>query len=270
MLAVFFKGFVFLCLIFAFSGCSVKDIEYVPEEPVNVESITEEDDLFEIGENYRLPVLGFHHVGDTPIHLSESAKQWYIETDTFLGMLDFIIDEGYEAITASNLNEYLESGRIPSKPIMLTFDDGAIDFYTVVFPIIKERKIPVTLFIMTGVGGKNFVNKEQVIEMHDSGFVDIQSHTKYHAYLTRINGEERKVELEGSKDYIENLLDKEAVAIAYPFGLHDDAVVEDVMDVGYKLGFTIVSGNEHLRDDRFRLHRKLVTENTDLSVVLYE
>ncbi len=268
MLGRIFRSFVFLCFVFVFSGCSLKNIENVSEVNVNEEPILEESDFVEIKENYKLPVLGFHHVGEAPAHLSESAKQWYIKTDIFLRMLDFVISEGYEAITADDLDEYLDSGRMPKKSIMLTFDDGAIDFYTTVFPIIKERKIPVTLFIMTGVGGDNFVNKEQVIEMHDSGFVDIQSHTKYHAYLTRINGEERREELAGSKSYIEELLDKESVAIAYPFGLFDDSVVEEVQEVGYKLGFTIVSGNEQVRDDRYRLNRKLVTENTNLADVL--
>jgi len=219
-------------------------------------------------ETFTMPILGFHHIGIAPASLSSSAKEWYVSTQKFIEILDLVAQYEYTPITAADLVTAFETKHIANKPIMITFDDGNIDFYTTVFPIIKERNIPVTLAIMTGVGGKNYVIKEQLKEMNESGLVDIQSHTKYHAYLTRISKEERMPELQDSKAFIENLLGKKADVLFYPFGLHDDDVITDAQEAGYTLGVTIIPSTTQYINKPFELQRNLIVEYTNVQALL--
>lgn len=259
---------LFFITLLITSGCT--------QAPVTIETPTSSAPTVEdpspskqtIGETYQLPILGLHHVGPAPAHLSQSAKQWYISEEKFKEILQIIQDKNYTPITATQLAVGLEKGTLPPDPIMITFDDGAIDFYTVAFPILKQHNIPVTLHIMTGVGGKNYVNKEQIKEMHNSGLIDIQSHTKYHAYLTRISPQERAPEIKASKQYIEELLDKPVVALAYPFGLYNEEVIEEVKDAGYQIAFTINQGNTQQRDKPLELNRTLIVEYTNIEKLL--
>lgn len=259
---------LFFITLLITSGCTQAP---VPTETPTSSTPTVEDHSppkQTIEETYQLPILGLHHVGPAPAHLSQSAKQWYISEEKFKEILQTIQDKNYTPITAAQLAAGLQKGALPPDPIMLTFDDGAIDFYTVAFPILKQYNIPVTLHIMTGVGGKNYVNKEQIKEMHDSGLVDIQSHTKYHAYLTRISPQERAPEIKTSKQYIEELLDKPVVALAYPFGLYNEEVIEEVKEAGYQIAFTINQGNTQQRDKPFELNRTLIVEYTNIEKLL--
>lgn len=224
----------------------------------------------QLQETIVLPILGFHHVGSAPAGTSAEARQWYISEDTLSTILDNIEENGYTPITASALIDAFDSNVIAKKPILLTFDDGNRDFYTTVFPIIKQRNIPVTLAIMTGVGGNTYVTKEQLVEMHNSGLVDIQSHTKYHAYLTKVSPQEREQELRESKEFIETLLHKKAEALIYPFGLYNEAVIADAKRLGYKIGITITNGKTQSLNAPFELKRYLVVEQSNIAELLAE
>lgn len=65
----------------------------------------------------------------------------------------FYLSQNYHVMS---LEEILLTGthtRLPKNTIAITFDDGYMDNYTYAFPILKEFKLPATIFLSTGYIG---------------------------------------------------------------------------------------------------------------------
>ncbi|NJL57350.1 polysaccharide deacetylase family protein [bacterium] len=63
----------------------------------------------------------------------------------------YLQSEGYSTISLYALDRALLTGTpLPRKPIVLTFDDGHIDHYAHVFPLLREYGFTGTFFIITG------------------------------------------------------------------------------------------------------------------------
>lgn len=77
------------------------------------------------------------------------------------------------------------------KKICLSFDDGLLDFYNNVFPILKKHKKVCTLNVITGFSDgsistpKKYCSIEQIKEMKDYG-IEIALHTNSHQQKTTI------------------------------------------------------------------------------------
>lgn len=90
---------------------------------------------------------------------SEHFNQLYpIKTvEEFKSDLDFLLKH-FKPISLDELIELNKSGKRPKKNCFhLTFDDGLKELYTIVAPILKEKKIPATFFINT-----DFIDNQQL------------------------------------------------------------------------------------------------------------
>jgi len=62
----------------------------------------------------------------------------------------------FTPITFSHFRNCLnDKGRLPERPLIITFDDGYKDNFTYALPILRKYKIPATIFLTTGYIGKN-------------------------------------------------------------------------------------------------------------------
>src|SRR5678816_2552156 len=79
---------------------------------------------------------------------------------------------------------------IPSKLVVLTFDDSKASHYTVVRPLLKQYGFGATFFITEGFSLKNnkkdYMTWEQIAELHRDGF-EIGNHTRDHMSVTAAN-----------------------------------------------------------------------------------
>ena len=66
--------------------------------------------------------------------------------------------------------------------ILITFDDGYKNNYTLAFPILKKYNMKATIFLNTKFIGKDefYLNWDEIKEMYESGLVDFQLHTHSH------------------------------------------------------------------------------------------
>jgi peptidoglycan/xylan/chitin deacetylase (PgdA/CDA1 family) len=83
--------------------------------------------------------------------------------------------------------------RAPERSVVLTFDDGTASVHETAFPLLRKYNKIVVLFIAPrfhaekktdGTGGR-LLTWEELSELEESGFVDIQSHTLEHRYVPR-------------------------------------------------------------------------------------
>lgn len=155
-------------------------------------------------------IVIFHHVTDNPeIKCSNCmlSKQQFLE---------FV--ESYECFdTLSNVIK-----KPWNKKIAITFDDGIEDLYTVAYPILKQKRIPFTAYIVSEFIGKpGYMSYEQVKNLADDPLVEIGSHGISHASLTSLNREQKDYEINESQKRLEKLLHKKISGFAFSHGLYD-------------------------------------------------
>ena len=197
-----------------------------------------------------VPVLNYHKVDNLQHALSISPQE-------FEEQMKYLHDNDYHGITPDQLMAYLKYGKeLPSKPIMITFDDGYLDNYTNAYPIMKKYGYTGTIFIVTNLVGEDsrFVTWDQVREMQQAGFV-FGSHTANHISLTSLTKEEVSNELTQSRNTIAQQLGKPPKYFAYPTGTYSSEIADQVRKAGYKAAFTIEYGEVGADSDVYALER---------------
>jgi peptidoglycan/xylan/chitin deacetylase (PgdA/CDA1 family) len=95
-------------------------------------------------------VLAYHHVGapgPMPPGLTMTPEQ-------FEEQMAFVADSGL-VIGLDGLLAELRQGRVPrGGRVLITFDDAALDTYTLAWPVLRRLKLPATLFVPPGLLGK--------------------------------------------------------------------------------------------------------------------
>ncbi|MCK5116102.1 MAG: polysaccharide deacetylase family protein [Candidatus Aegiribacteria sp.] len=119
--------------------------------------------------------------------------------DQFEKVLCNLTETGFHTIFLCDLYLFLKmSKRLPDKPIVLTFDDGYLDNWLHVFPLLKKYGQKATVFPaleFIADGKPRLLQEERNLEhnvgymnwselkiMQNSGYVDIQSHTMTHTW----------------------------------------------------------------------------------------
>ena len=71
---------------------------------------------------------------------------------------------------------------LPPNSILITFDDGYKNNYTLAFPILKKYNMKATIFLNTKFIEKDetYLNWDEIREMYKSGLIDFQLHTHSH------------------------------------------------------------------------------------------
>jgi peptidoglycan/xylan/chitin deacetylase (PgdA/CDA1 family) len=113
-----------------------------------------------------------------------------VETQVFARDLEFLHSNGYRTLC---LEEYLaarNSGRVPSRCVMLTFDDARKSFWTVAMPLLRTYEARAVLFVPTywmttpsHPADDLFMSWPEVRACVESGLVDVQSHAHRHALV---------------------------------------------------------------------------------------
>lgn len=201
-------------------------------------------------ETKALPVIYYHSIQALP------NNELGMPPEQFETQMTYLAKEGYHSISATQLYDYYyNKGTLPTRPILITFDDGYMDNYSVALPIMKKYGFTATLFLIVNkVGDMNCLTWKEVKELAQNGW-DIQSHTLTHLDLTTLSPKTLQHELVDSKAALEKQLDKPVHFFAYPSGKYNDAVVKGVKDAGYLMAFSTKRGWTNDKMDRMLVHR---------------
>lgn len=219
-----------------------------------------------------VPVFLYHSVTlDPPSWIAPLT----VNPRTLAGHLDLIADSGLEVIPLRRLVAALHGGPpLPARSAVLTFDDGYIDFYSTVAPLLAERGLPATLYITTGAlhapgrpadGGlfppAPMLSWGQVEELDELG-VEIGGHTRTHPQLDTLPGPRLRDEVVGCKRQLEDALGHPVTAFAYPHGYSSPAVCRLVQEAGWTSAAAVRNAFSSHRDDPLRIARLMVHADT--------
>lgn len=210
-------------------------------------------------------VLMYHMIGD------EQGNAAIMTEANLRIQMNYLRDHGYHPITMQELYDYVTKGApLPEKPVCITFDDGYMDSYTIVYPLMKEYGFPWTLFLITDDVGKpyNRMTWDQLKEMANSHAVTIASHTlshpKLHNLATRAEKEKEIVEANKALKY---QLGIDNVWLAYPYGDYDDEVIDICKKAGIKMAVTTDAGRVHVGSFPYDLKRAYI--GNDISIARF-
>jgi peptidoglycan/xylan/chitin deacetylase (PgdA/CDA1 family) len=199
-----------------------------------------------------VPILTYHYIRINPDRFDRLGFALSVTPADFAAQMDWLKESGYHPITAGDLSAYLRGARgLPSKPVILTFDDGYADFYTTALPILRAHDFRATAYVVSGfVGWPNYMTAAQVLEADRSG-IEIGSHTVNHPNLTNLSYGSVRAQLTDSKRFLEHLLGHPVTSFCYPSGKVNSMVAWQVADVGYDSATTTVFGFRHTLADRY-------------------
>ncbi len=136
------------------------------------------------------------------------------------------LQERYNFITLRDLMQYIDNKKaLPTKALLITFDDGYLNNYTLAYPIFKRLKIPFSIFLIGDFIGRTiehdgqeqiFLNSNQLLEMRD--FVQYGYHSNSHTNLMAINSELWETEVANCVKTFKNLPIEIEPAWAYTYG----------------------------------------------------
>ena len=116
---------------------------------------------------------------------------------------------------------------------MVTFDDGYVSDYTIVFPLLESLGISATFFINTSnIGKPGFLNWSMVIEMQKKGNV-FGSHGHNHLKMTDISLQASKYEFIKSKELYELRTGERVQLFSFPYGCYNNSLLELSIECGY-------------------------------------
>lgn len=245
----------------------------------------------------------------------------------------------YRVVSAKEvLDAQRAGGSLPSRALLITFDDAYRDFGEIAWPILRRYGLPATLFVPTGYPGRpdrefwwdrlyrafthgsrrgfaqtpvgslpldtpearrtslgamqqylktiphaeamQLVDRlcrepgerigalpvvldwDELRELAGDG-VTLGAHTRTHPALTQLPVEQARAEIRGSREDLEREIGGTLPIFAYPFGAHNDRVVEVVREEGFELALTCIDGQNGVPSrDPLRLRRTNITPRT--------
>lgn len=226
----------------------------------------------------QLPILMYHGITDNP----SKVNDYVILINTFEEDLLWIKENGYTTVSAQQLIDYVEKGSaLPSKPILLTFDDGYENNYTLAFPLLKKYNMRA---IISVIGSESTIPEE----VAKSDLIEFGNHT----FNLHFNDGNRKgadkLPGESQEDYtkvltddllknqelIKNITGKYPVVFAWPYGAYPmDGSGDDILkNLGFKMTLTSYQINNTLYqgnpDTLFGLKRFLRTPDFDMERII--
>jgi peptidoglycan/xylan/chitin deacetylase (PgdA/CDA1 family) len=197
-----------------------------------------------------LPVLMYHYIrvappGDTlGFHLS-------VTPDNFRRQMDFLHFAGVHTVTLADAMASLQSGKpLPSRAVVLTFDDGYSDFATAATPVLKRDGLKGTVFVVSGfVGRPGYMNADQLHAVQQAGMV-VGCHTVNHLDLAKISPQLAQTEIKVAHQQLQALTGTKVLDFAYPYGGFNASVEQMVLADGFREAVTTQWGTALRLDHR--------------------
>lgn len=223
----------------------------------------------------RIPILMYHSIAEDA---GPQFKEFTVPPSLFERQMAYLSAQGYTALTVSQFTYICthQRERLPAKPVVITFDDAFLDFYTEALPVLNRYGLSATLYIPTayvggtsrwmedkGEGSRPILSWEQLREIRDSG-IECGAHTHSHPQLDLLPLAQAKKEITLSKRLLEEHLGETVSSIAYPYGYHTAAVKKLVREAGYTSACAVKNALSMPTTDPFALARVLVDPDTEV------
>jgi peptidoglycan/xylan/chitin deacetylase (PgdA/CDA1 family) len=207
-----------------------------------------------------VPVLCYHQI--RPITGADSAadRPYIVSPAALASQLDALDRAGFHTVTGQALVGHVALGKpLPSKPVLLTFDDASAGQYTRALPLLRRHHFVGTFFVMTVVLDKpGWLTSAQVRRLDRAGMT-VAAHTYDHHSVPGYGGEDWDTQLVAPAGKLARLVGHPVRLFAYPNGLWDREAFSHLDAAGYVAAFQLADKLDP-RDPLWTLRRIIVPE----------
>lgn len=204
----------------------------------------------------QVPVLMYHAVSDD----IWGIRELFVSPEEMEKQLAWLVENGYDPIWFEDLN-HLEDY---DKPVILTFDDGYVDNYTELLPLLQTYNAKATIFVVSNsMGCGHSMTAQQVYEISRSGVVSIQSHGYSHEGMDTMGEEQLELEMGESRHMLAATTGIVPNVVCYPAGRYSSLTV-DVAERYYEFGLKMNGGLYITGDNPLLVNRFYISRDTQL------
>src|SRR5437588_5373382 len=216
---------------------------------------------------HKVAIICYHSI--TESSNGDDVHKLHLPRRLFIQHLDHL-SRNYRVIS---LNEFLaarrERRRLPNYSVVLIFDDGFEDFFTVATAELGRNRFPATVFVITDyVSGNSPLSDyrplswNQVEQLAAQGF-QVGSHTHSHPYLLDLPAVQMHKELDYSRASLLKHVGQANVALSYPYGQTSSAISKLAETIGYSCGITGKLGLNSEATKTYELYRTTIASDDD-------
>ncbi len=198
----------------------------------------------------------YHYVRINPEPSDRIGYGLSIEPALFRAHVAFLAERGFTPMTVRDATRALTRGEgLPIRPIALTFDDGYADFFSEAWPVLRERGMTATNYVIIDLLDRpRYLSRAQVRTLSEAG-IEIGSHTFTHPDLTALSGGRLRREVVESRLALAEIIGREVESFCYPAGQNNSATRDAVRAAGYRSAVTTVHGYASVESDVAALPR---------------
>jgi peptidoglycan/xylan/chitin deacetylase (PgdA/CDA1 family) len=217
-----------------------------------------------VAETSCLPILMYHRVAP---EREGGRSRFRVTPEAFEEQMRYLYENGYRTI---DLDEWgaatLRRQPLAGNAVLLTFDDGYLDFVAHAWPILKRFGFSATVFLVAdAVGSTNLwdaaygepvplMGWEEILRLQGDR-IAFGSHSATHPLLTSLTSERVVEEAVRSRLLLEERLGTPVRAFCYPYGAYDPTVSHLIGGCGYLYGLGVHPGLCRLREPPLSMPR---------------
>lgn len=210
-------------------------------------------------DSVKLPVIMYHSL----LKDEKLQNDYTVSPTLFENDLKYLTENGYTTVVVKDLTDYVYGKKsLPEKCIMLTFDDGYYNNYYYALPLLEKYNCKAVVSPIASVSEKftetkdisvtyGHITFDDIKEMSDSGYVEIQNHSydmhslKSRKGVSQKSGESDETyksvlteDVAKAQTLLENATGKKPTCFVYPFGAKNDLTEKLIKEMGFSCTLT--------------------------------
>jgi peptidoglycan/xylan/chitin deacetylase (PgdA/CDA1 family) len=210
-----------------------------------------------------VPILEYHVIAKPP--RDAPYPQLYVRPTDFAAQMRWLARHRYHAVTMDAVYASWSWGaKLPSRPVVLTFDDGYRSAMTEANRVLRRYRWPGNLNLLVAqTEHRGGIEPWRVRRLIADGW-EVDAHTLTHPDLTTLSGAALAHEVGGSRRWVHEHLGVAADFFCYPAGRYDTAVIDAVKAAGF-LGAESENAGFATRETLYALPRIRVSLDESLA-----
>jgi peptidoglycan/xylan/chitin deacetylase (PgdA/CDA1 family) len=174
-----------------------------------------------------VPILVYHALGTPPT--GDPYPGLYVSRREFRADMAWLARHGYQGVTLDEVQQaWYHGGRLPPKPIVITFDNGYPAQATLAPAVLAQYGWPGVLFEIT----VNHLSPARIRPLVARGW-EVDSHSATHPDLRTLSGSALTYQVAGSRRYLQRTFHIASDNFCYPSSEYTAATIAAVRAAGY-------------------------------------
>ena len=222
-----------------------------------------------------IPILMYHGIAEPGVKGHPSSRT-AVSPRNFAQQIHQLHEDGYRTVSLEDIGPQSKAV-LCEKPVIITFDDGYLDFKIEAFPVLQRYGFTAIVYLPTGsiadqrrtFQGSPCLTWTEIAELRRAG-IRFGSHTVTHPKLVELDWPSVEHEIGDSKRMLEDRLGEAVSSFCYPFAFpshrHEfcNRLRESLQAHGYQNAVCTVIGRAKPNDPQFFLRRVPMDSGDDL------